>query len=676
MVLDMTRAWVCAASLFLALGCGGKSDRDADPNSGGSASGGASVGKGGLGAQTGGTSSSQTGGASSTQTGGNTGVGNGGSGNVGNDGSGGALMGQGGGSMMPGQVVTGPPVPTDQVDLLLMVDNSISMFDKQAVLAGSLPSMLLRLTSPNCLDAQGAPTGEKADPSGHCSRGTPEFTPVSDLHVGVITSSLGAHGGQTCADVAGDDRAQLLPLIRTDAQYPVNTWNNSGFLAWDPAARSMPPGESDLESLTANFKNLVLSAGQSGCGFEAQLESWYRFLIDPDPPVHVPQVTDASVTKPEFVDAGQNPILKQRAQFLRRDSAVVVLMLSDENDCSIMDFGQGWLVGQQTLSGQSFRMPRSTSACDSNPNDPCCTSCLSSTTTMGCSRPADDVNCKSSVYLQALDDSLNLRCFKQRQRFGYDWLHPIQRYIDGLTRSMVPTSHYLDFYGGVTYGQNPLFPPGSKRTASMVFLAGIVGVPWQDLASKASLADAAPLEYLSFAELSNQGRWSLVLGDEGSATEPPSPPGDKLMFETYVDRSTLFGSAPHPLVGKAGALAPASSVGFTNVINGHEANILRNDDLQYACVFPLNTPRTTCNVGCECDRPEYNPPLCDGAAQIYAKAYPSVRELRVLKGVGDISGNAVPTSICPKSIEASDGAGYGYVPAMSALVNAIKPALK
>jgi len=125
------------------------------------------------------------------------------------------------------------------------------------------------------------------------------------------------------------------------------------------------------------------------------------------------------------------------------------------------------------------------------------------------------------------------------------------------------------------------------------------------------------------------------------------------MVESSVDRTTLFGDAEHPLIGAEGALASASTTTLTNVINGHEAGILRNDDLQYACIFPLTNPRPPCQgtPGCECEQvldiTTYNRPLCDGGVQRYAKAYPSVRELRVLKGVGDVNGNAIAASIAP-----------------------------
>jgi hypothetical protein len=42
----------------------------------------------------------------------------------------------------------------DKVDLLLMIDNSSAMADKQAILAESVPFLLRRLVSPRCLDAE------------------------------------------------------------------------------------------------------------------------------------------------------------------------------------------------------------------------------------------------------------------------------------------------------------------------------------------------------------------------------------------------------------------------------------------------------------------------------------------------------------------------------------------
>jgi hypothetical protein len=171
-----------------------------------------------------------------------------------------------------------------------------------------------------------------------------------------------------------------------------------------------------------------------------------------------------------------------------------------------------------------------------------------------------------------------------------------------------------------------------------------------------------------------------LLGTPGDATTPPTPPSDKLMFETTVDRTLLFGTEPHPIVGAAGALAPSSATAPLNVINGHETNIKRSDDLQYACIFKLPQARPNCTgAGCDCDADgvDYNRPLCEGTTQVYAKAYPGVRELQVLKDFGAVgSHNSIVASICPKTlISSKTDPNYGYNPAVGALMDRIKEGL-
>src|SRR6188508_1302996 len=46
----------------------------------------------------------------------------------------------------------------DKIDLLFMIDNSISMADKQQILAEAVPNLVLRLITPICVDADGNPT--------------------------------------------------------------------------------------------------------------------------------------------------------------------------------------------------------------------------------------------------------------------------------------------------------------------------------------------------------------------------------------------------------------------------------------------------------------------------------------------------------------------------------------
>ncbi|HEV8246208.1 MAG TPA: hypothetical protein VGP93_10590, partial [Polyangiaceae bacterium] len=365
----------------------------------------------------------------------------------------------------------------DKIDLLFMIDNSISMADKQAILKEAVPVLVGRLIQPVCVDADGAPVGGSVDvATGTCATGEPEFNAIKDIHIGVVSSSLGSHGGQVCSDVTGnprlDDHAHLMGAV---AGLP--SWNGLGFLAWDPTGmKNTPAGESDPDALTKEFQDHVTNAGENGCGYEASLEAWYRFLIDPDPPQSVEKGTDNLSAKVGTDDV----TLAARDAFLRPDSLVAIVMLSDENDCSIIDEGQGWLVGLQQTGGTPFQMPRATAACATNPNDVCCRSCASSEgggPPAGCTDLASDTECAKGGNLSAVEDNLNLRCYEQKRRFGFNLLYPTKRYVDGLTSNTVP-----DRTG--TAVPNPLYVgEGDKppRDKSLVFLAGIVGVPWQDI---------------------------------------------------------------------------------------------------------------------------------------------------------------------------------------------------
>src|SRR4051812_13369943 len=119
----------------------------------------------------------------------------------------------------------------DKIDLLFMVDNSVSMTDKQEILKDAVPVLLSRLVFPICVDGTGKPTGVSAGANGQCPdhQGQPEFNPIGDIHIGVVSSSLGAHGGTQCSKSATglentDDRAHLVGSMRPD-RFPVaRTW--------------------------------------------------------------------------------------------------------------------------------------------------------------------------------------------------------------------------------------------------------------------------------------------------------------------------------------------------------------------------------------------------------------------------------------------------------------------
>jgi len=560
----------------------------------------------------------------------------------------------------------------DKIDLLFMIDNSASMTDKQEILKEAVPVLLSRLVSPICIDAAGVPTGVNADVSGQCeaSKGRPEFEPIGDIHIGIVSSSLGAHGATVpgCSDAnPGNDRGRLVATMRDGAA--ARTYNQSGFLAWDASGKAnAPPGTSQPGALVGVFQDLIGVVGERGCGYEASLESWYRFLIDPEPPASVTRVGDQTVRSSKLSlnadgSAGactgcDDTLLAQRKAFLRPDSLLAIVMLSDENDCSIRDDSFGWVVGA------SGRLGRATSPCAADPNDPCCRSCstIEDRPPAGCVALVDDPVCKT--HWDEVGDSTYLRCYDQRRRFGFDMLYPPSRYVEALTQTTLP----LQSAPG-TFVKNPLFdgavPGQNARDPSFVFLAGIVGVPWQDIADDASLADAKRLTYLTAAELSKKNRWPVLVGD--ATARPPALPSDPFMVETPDERV-----GTNPIVGVA--TSPSTSTNpRQNSINGHEQHLPNRSDLQYACTFPLRTPKT-----CDKDEIAANSPLCEGERQTSAKAYPGTRALQVLQGLGD---NAIVASICPKVMDAADPSrpsadpNYGYNPAVGAIVSQLKSKL-
>ncbi|HKY40028.1 MAG TPA: hypothetical protein VJN18_29035, partial [Polyangiaceae bacterium] len=389
----------------------------------------------------------------------------------------------------------------DKIDLLFMIDNSRSMGDKQKLLAVAVPQLVDRLVVPRCVNRMSGEVRQRASLDEACPAGFgPEFRAVKDIHVAVITSSLGAHGAPTSSCSGGSpvsDRALLIPSVRGG----LTSYDGSGFLAWDPEQQLMPGGETDKGRLGQQFGDMVRAAGEDGCGFEASLESWYRFLIDPEPPLEV-VIGDDGRSRVMSIDT---ELLAQRERFLRPDSLVAIVMLTDENDCSVRDEEYGYY-----LPSGASNMPRASSACERDPNDPCCLPCtLQSAVPEGCPAIDSDPACQRGQQLSEVEAATNLRCFQNKRRFGYDFLYPTSRYIQGLTELQVPRRS-----DGMLV-QNPLFKPApgaAPRQRDMVYLAGIVGVPWQDIADDASL-NGPGLRYRTAAELTEDGRWAMLIGE-------------------------------------------------------------------------------------------------------------------------------------------------------------------
>jgi hypothetical protein len=592
----------------------------------------------------------------------------------------------------------------DKIDLLFMIDNSISMADKQQILSQAVPVLVQRLIQPTCLDMNGMPiAGQFADPkTGHCNQGIAEFNPIKDIHIGIVTSSLGDHGSNdVCSDAQNqsniangsmpsfyNDLAQLLPSVRPMSN--IYNWNNSGFLVWDPRDQTMVSdphtpismNETDPATFQKNFTTMVTATGEHGCGYEASLEAWYRFLVDPSPVSSMSNDGQNSV-RPKAADGKSdmvnNLVLQQRTAFLRPDSLLAIVVLTDENDCSIMDENgtQGWLTGYKGGVGKlNWDMPRANSVCATNPNDACCRPCTSPAP-KGCADNSTDMTCAMGNYLTLDEDSMNQRCYNMKKRFGVDLLYPTGRYVEALKSTLITPR--LD---GVQV-PNPIFaaPKGQPpRDPGLVFFAAITGVPWQDISTTDSWQGRG-LTYMTAQQLMDNGRWSVLLGDPTSGT----PPTDPFMIEQIDPRMS---GAQNPLIPSI-TIQPSNTT-TPNQINGHEQDVLPvRDDLQFACIFDLSNPYTPAQCaadsdGCDCNADEFDKhsPLCMGTTamadgtQNKAKAYPGVRQLQVLK---DFGLNSIVASICPKNITAmgdmAADPNYGYNPAVGAIVNRLKEAL-
>jgi hypothetical protein len=282
-----------------------------------------------------------------------------------------------------------------------------------------------------------------------------------------------------------------------------------------------------------------------------------------------------------------------------------------------------------------------------------------------------------SVTLGLNEDSMNERCFTQLKRFGIDLLYPTYRYVEGLQSKFITPR-----FGGMQV-PNPIYAPSAKgepaREPELVFLAGIVGVPWQDISTEDSWTGQG-LKYMKAEDLLANGRWDVILGNPAGGVNPTDP----LMIESIDPRPSSPG---HPLLNNAAPVQPGGAA--TNPINGREQAVnAARDDLQFACIFDLNPPKSAADCeaqsdGCDCNADEFDKqsPLCMGGtadtsgSQVKAKGYPGTRELQVLKDYGN---NSIVASICPKNVQSANpaqDANYGYNPAVAAIVDRLKEAL-
>ncbi len=97
---------------------------------------------------------------------------------------------------------------------------------------------------------------------------------------------------------------------------------------------------------------------------------------------------------------------------------------------------------------------------------------------------------------------------------------------------------------------------------------------------------------------------------------------------------------------------------------------------QYACIFDLPVPEQSSfdctgftgsnRAICQADDGTY------GSTQYRGKAYPGVRELQVLRGVG---ANATVASICARNVQTESRNDYGYRPVLRQILDRLRVGL-
>ncbi len=199
----------------------------------------------------------------------------------------------------------------EDVDLLFAIDNSGSMADEQVALAREIPRMVRVLVS-----------GDRD------LDGVVDFTPVRSLHVGVVTSDMGTGGfnAPTCGAGAmgfmfGDDG-----VMRSSGRAEL-----PGCMASYPSPVFDFARDRDDPMAFAAEVACVATVGTGGCGFEQQLDSALKALS----PVAAQPWTRASYEPVTFFGSTFGHGDGVNDGFVRADSALAIVMMSDEEDCSV-----------------------------------------------------------------------------------------------------------------------------------------------------------------------------------------------------------------------------------------------------------------------------------------------------------------------------------------------------
>ena len=294
----------------------------------------------------------------------------------------------------------------DKVDLLFAIDNSASMGDKQAILADAVPDLINGLLSPRCVDIGGQARAGRRDRRSRGQQGEPLQLPA-EHRAGVQAGQRHAHRRRVV--VARQLRRRRLPGDATAHQRPRSPPQHQSRRRRDRARearqlpRVVPPGEGEQRPEAASAAGEADPHDRRPRGPRRELQEDGRWrgperlrsrgsarerlpLPHPAGPVEGPSSSTAR-TRPTWAKSVDIEVLQQRADFLRPDSLVAIIMLTDEDDSSADPLaigGQGWAFMAKNFpgskvfrggTGQGTTAPRGTTACEKDPGSEDCTSC-------------------------------------------------------------------------------------------------------------------------------------------------------------------------------------------------------------------------------------------------------------------------------------------------------------
>jgi hypothetical protein len=219
--------------------------------------------------------------------------------------------------MLPAITLPGPRTPSgtiEQLDLLFVIDDSEpGMAPLQAALVSKLPRFFQLLVNGE-LDGSGAP----------------EFHAARDVQVGVVSTSLGVDAADKLPDCALPGPDGLLQ----DGDCKPSSGNEHFF--------PLPP-DGDVTALSMDLACRVPLGGE-GCRFSQPLEAIERALSPP----------------PQGHGQGEN------AGFVRGGSLLVIILLTERDDCSI----GGTELGVPPIAGKEQQLGANVDAlCAANADD-------------------------------------------------------------------------------------------------------------------------------------------------------------------------------------------------------------------------------------------------------------------------------------------------------------------